>query len=111
MTHLDSDSANVVTIYFPDGYPAGYDTVTTVAVTPNLVSISPATGSAGGTLLTVTGTGFGSATSGLTLVDSSGTDVCAKVENISYGQFTCMTKPMEILKTNTLKLKTTTVES
>ena len=111
MTHLDSDSANVVTIYFPDGYPAGYDTVTTVAVTPNLVSISPATGSAGGTLLTVTGTGFGSKTTGLTLVDSTGADVCARVENISYGTFNCMTKPGEILKTNALKLKTAAGES
>ena len=106
MTHLDSESANVVQIYFPDGFPTGYDTIRTVAVTPNLVSISPATGSAGGTLLTVTGTGFGSKTEGLTLVDSNDSDVCDKVEIIGYGQFTCQTKAIEIEKTNALKLKT-----
>ena len=106
MTHIDSDSANIVTIYFPDGYPTGYLTVKTVAVTPNLVSISPASGSAGGTLLTVTGTGFGSKTAGLTLVDSTDKDICEKVTITGYGSFTCLTKAGEILKSNALKLKT-----
>ena len=106
MTHLDSETANAVSIYFPDGFPTGYASVTTVAVTPTLVSISPSSGSAGGTLLTITGTGIGSKTKDLTLVDSTGTDVCASVSITSYGTFTCMTKAMEILQTNSLQMKT-----
>ena len=77
-------------------------------MTPNLLTISPSSGSAGGTLLTVTGTGFGTATAGLTLVDSSGTDVCASVSITGYGTFTCMTKAVEILTTNALSIKTST---
>lgn len=37
MVDLDKDSKNVVEIYFPDGYPTGYDTIKTVSVTPNMV--------------------------------------------------------------------------
>jgi len=61
-------------------------------------------------LLTVTGTGFGKKTAGLTLIDNTGTDVCAKVTITAYGTFTCMTKPTEIQKSNALKLKTTAAE-
>lgn len=104
---LNKESGNKVEIFFPDGFPTGYDTVNTVAVTPNLVSISPAAGSAGGTLLTVTGTGFGANSEGVTLVKASdSSDVCDKVTITGYGSFTCMTKAEEILSTDTLKLKT-----
>jgi len=106
MIHIDSESANVVTIYFPDGFPTGYASVKTVAVTPNLIEITPSSGSTGGTLLTVTGTGFGKKTAGLTLVNAAGTDVCAKVTITAYGSFTCMTKPGEMVKSDKLKIKT-----
>lgn len=76
-----------------------------------MVSISPASGSAGGTLLTVTGTGFGKKSTGITLVDSTDKDVCEKVEITGYGTFTCLTKPGEILKSNKLKLKTSKATS
>ena len=59
VTHLDHESANKVDIYFADGLPDGYTSFKTLTVTPNLVSITPSTGSAGGTKLRVTGTGFG----------------------------------------------------
>jgi hypothetical protein len=95
-----------VNVYFEAGLPLGYTTVTTIAVTPVLTKISPNSGSAGGTLLTVTGAGFGKRTSGLTLVDSSDKDVCASVTITGYGSFTCLTKPGEIQKTNALKIKT-----
>lgn len=106
LVDLDSEKTNVVTIYFDTGLPKGYDTVTKVAVTPNLVSLSPATGSAGGTLVTVTGTGFGKKTLGLTLIDKDDKDVCAKVTIKAYGSFECLTKPGEILESNALKIKT-----
>jgi len=95
LSHLDHESTNGVKIFFADGLPSGYDKIKSVAITPKLVSISPSTGSAGGTLITVKGTGFGKKTTGVTLV--SGTvDICQTVEIKSYGTFTCLTKAMEI---------------
>ena len=46
-------------VYFPDGLPTGYDSFNSATIAPTLVSISPSSGSAGGSLITVTGTGFG----------------------------------------------------
>lgn len=106
LSGINSESANVVEIFMADGLPTGFDTITTVAVTPNLVSISPATGSAGGTLLTVTGTGFGTSTAGVDLVKADGASVCDKVTVTGYGTFTCMTKSEEITSSDTLSLKT-----
>lgn len=41
------------------GTPNGASSISSITFTPKLVSISPATGSAGGAKLTVTGAGFG----------------------------------------------------
>jgi len=69
----DESSADVK-IYFADGLPAGYADFSSITVTPTLVSVSPQTGSSGGTLLTVTGTGFGVNTQDVNLVhEASGT--------------------------------------
>lgn len=47
-------------VYFTDGLPADYMLVSSLTFTPTFVSVSPNSGgSQGGTLLTVTGTGFG----------------------------------------------------
>ena len=83
-----------------------YASFTSVTVAPTLVSISPASGSAGGTLLTVTGTGFGSSTQGLNLEHATGGDICDEVTILGYGSFTCLTKAMEIVSGETLTLKT-----
>ena len=105
LTGLKSETANVVNIWFDTGLPNGHADVKKVTVTPNLVSITPSSGSKGGTLLTVVGTGFGTSTSGLTLVDGSGADVCAEVKITGYGTFTCLTKPSEITEQD-MKIKT-----
>ena len=103
---LDESSSNVQ-IYFPDGLPTGYSGFTSMTVVPTLVSISPSTGSSGGTLITVTGTGFGTATEGLNLTHGpSGTDICEEVSVTGYGTFTCLTTAMEITSGETLTLKT-----
>ena len=74
---------------------------------PTLVSISPSTGSSGGTLITVTGTAFGVNTADVTLVnESSGEDVCQSVTITGYGSFTCLTKVMEISSSDSLQLQT-----
>ena len=103
---LDQDSADVQ-IYFDDGLPTGYTDFTSISVEPTLVSISPSSGSSGGTLLTVSGTGFGTATESLNLVQSStGTEICDEVKISGYGSFTCLTKAMEILSTDEIQLQT-----
>ena len=56
--------------------------------------------------MTVTGTGFGVKTEGLTLVKANGDSVCDSVTVTGYGTLTCMTKAEEILSTDTLSLKT-----
>lgn len=96
MTDIAKSTGNVVKIYFPDGLPTDYAKVKTVAVTPNMISVSPSSGSAGGTLITVTGTGFGTQTANVKLVDSSDADVCQTLTITGYGKFTCLTKAVEI---------------
>ena len=108
---LDETSANVQ-IYFPDGFPSGYaEFVSSITVTPTLVSVSPSTGSSGGTLLTVTGNGFGTSTEGINLIhESSGSEMCEEVSITGYGTFTCLTKAMEITAGDTILLATSSGE-
>jgi hypothetical protein len=94
-----------VRVYFADGLPAGYDSFLTATIAPTLVSISPSTGSAGGTLITVTGTGFGTDSADLNLQHSSGSDICDEVNVTGYGTFTCLTKVMEISSSDAINLK------
>ena len=97
-----------VRVYFADGLPAGYDSFGTATIVPTLVSILPSTGSSGGTLLTVTGTGFGSDTfiDDLNLENAtSSKDICDEVNITGYGTFTCLTKAMEISSSDIINLK------
>ena len=104
---LDETSSDVQ-IYFADGLPTGYADYLSVTVVPTFVSISPATGSSGGTLITVTGTGFGTSTEGVNLThEISGTDICEEVNMTGYGTFTCLTTAMEIVTGDSITLKTT----
>ena len=73
---------------------------------PNLVSISPSSGSSGGTLLTVIGTGFGVDTQGVNLVDATGQELCQVVTVTGYGTFTCLTKSVEVASDAVLSIKT-----
>lgn len=103
---LDEVSDNVQ-IYFADGLPSGYADFNSVTVTPSLVSVSPSSGSFGGTLLTVTGTGFGVDTQDVNLIhEATGTEICSEVEVTGYGTFTCLTVSLEISSTDNLYLKT-----
>ena len=78
-----------------------------MTVVPTLVSISPSSGSSGGTLIKVTGTGFGTSTEGVNLThESSGVDICEEVNMTSYGTFTCLTTAMEITAGDVITLKT-----
>lgn len=91
---LDSVTTNA-RFYFADGLPTNFDTKSFIEMEPKLVSISPSTGSSGGTLITVTGAGFGPNTLGLNLAVYGGSDtICETVTITGYGSFTCMTKQM-----------------
>ena len=103
---LDEYSEDIQ-IYFTDGLPTGYADVNSVTVTPSLVSVSPSSGSFGGTLITVTGTGFGVDTQDVNLIHSTtGTELCSEVSVTGYGTFTCLTVSLEISSTDSLYLKT-----
>ena len=102
----DESSADVK-IYFPDGLPTGFKDFSSIKVVPTLVSVSPSSGSSGGTLLTVTGTGFGIKTQKVNLVQkASGAEICAEVTVTGFGTFTCLTKAMEITSSDEILLKT-----
>jgi len=68
---LDTQSADV-NLFFNDGFASGFQQFRSMSWTPTFVSVFPNTGaSAGGTLITVTGTGFGLNTKAVTLVSSA----------------------------------------
>lgn len=107
LSGMKDESSSDVQVYFADGYASGYADFKTLTATPSLVSVSPSTGSSGGTLLTVTGTGFGINTTGVNLViEASGDEICAEVTMLGYGSFSCLTKVMEINAADVLLLKT-----
>jgi len=75
--------------------PEGAEIEHFIAAAPALLMIDPPVGSAGGTKLLVTGSGFGVDTEGLNIKVGS-TEICAEVKVTTYGQFTCTTKPIAI---------------
>ena len=72
------------------------------------MQVSPSIGSSGGTLVTVSGVGFGldqNKDSGVNLYHvQSDTNLCSTVEVTDYGTFTCQTIATEISDTDELKL-------
>lgn len=68
ISNITSASSSFVSVFFADGNPTGWTNISGLTFTPNFFLISPSTeGSEGGTLLTVSGTGFGTKTTGLGL--------------------------------------------
>lgn len=60
-------------LYFDVGVPEGHKKVEDgLVLTPKLVSISPSSGSVGGTVVTATVPGVGKSTKDLDIVDSAG---------------------------------------
>ena len=48
-----------------EGYPEGYDLIGVLEFIPTILSIKPSSGSSAGSMLMVTGSGFGPSTKGL----------------------------------------------
>jgi len=106
---MDAISSDNVQMYTTNGTPQNNGFITSITDTAGLTSVSPNTGSAGGTLLTVTGTGFGPNTASVGLLhfaagSAIGTDICATTEITGYGTFTCMTIQVEVLPTDVLAI-------
>lgn len=74
-----------------------------LALTQKIVTIIPEFGSIGGTTIVATVPGVGTASTGMTLTDSAGVDICETVTVPSYGVLHCTTFKAEIV--STLKLQ------
>lgn len=95
--NIDDSNVTHVEVFTSEGYPAGAGSLTYLELTPSLLSISPLVGSAGGSRIIVTGTGFGPGTQNLNLYDSKTRKLlCSEVKVLSYGSFSCLTNPVVI---------------
>lgn len=90
LTNMDNYTSTAVNIYTSEGYPSGAEIAQTVTVAPAILSMEPAVGSSGGTLLKVVGSGWGTATTDLNL-SINGITLCSTVTVTGYGTLDCMT--------------------
>lgn len=110
ITHMDATSSDNVQFYTTNGIANNNGFISSLTDTVSLVSVSPNDGSAGGTMLTVTGTGFGPNTETIALMhypagSAVGVNICATTEITGYGTFTCMTKQGEVLSADELRIE------
>lgn len=88
ISNVTSSTLSGMAVFFDVGLPEGHHSIvadSTLTLTPRLVSISPASGSPGGSVITATVAGVGTETTGLDLVDSTGSSICETVGVVSYG--------------------------
>ena len=80
-------------VYFELGIPKGRSIVAAqIDLEPKLVSITPNTGSVGGTLIIANVQGVGTSSQSPDLVDSAGESVCQSVTITDYATVECLTK-------------------
>jgi hypothetical protein len=92
----DGDLSNIK-VLFASGKPAGHSVVDAgLSLTPKLVSISPSSGSVGGTLIRANIQGVGTGSTLIDLLDQSGASMCESVEITAYGSVNCQTRKQEI---------------
>lgn len=82
-------------MYTAEGIPEGGQIAQAIESSPSILAINPSTGSSAGSKILVSGTGFGTETSGLELL-ADGSSLCAEVEIIAFGEFICTTNEMEV---------------
>jgi hypothetical protein len=81
------------------GIPAGHSLVeSSFSLTPKLVSVSPVSGSVGGSLITAIIPGV-TVSDTVSIVDSTGSSICQSVTVTSYGVVECKTLAQEITQT------------
>ena len=106
ITDSQSMTLSNMAVYFDIGVPNGRDKMyNSQTLEPKFVSITPNSGSAGGTWIVANVQGVGPQTSGLDLVDSTDASICEKLEVPSYGVVRCLTKANhEVTAANQLKV-------
>ena len=90
---LNSTFLNV-DYYLPVGLPDGMENLTIntgFTMTPVLLSLYPNVGSPAGSVITAIVKGVGIHTNNITLVNSTGSSICAVVSISQYGVLTCLT--------------------
>ena len=99
-----STSSKDIKFYIAEGSPSG--SLSHISYDQGLLSVYPSTGSSGGTLLTVTGVGFGiDNTESVNLYHiPSSQNLCSSVEVTGYGTFTCQTIAQEVTSSDELRL-------
>lgn len=98
-TIVDVDSQTLASqkLFFDVGIPEGHSIVeAAMTLTPKLVSVTPNSGSVGGSLITAVVPGAGSSAD---IVDSTGASICESVQLVSYGVIECKTLAQEIATT------------
>lgn len=91
IVNVTSSSLNSNKLYFPEGIPENHNLVaSTFNITPRYVSVSPNSGSIGGSKLTATVPGV-TQSSTVDILGSSGSSICANASVTSYGVITCKT--------------------
>ena len=101
ISEMESAISDFAEIFFAEGKVDGtsYFTITN---TPAFLTVTPATGSAAGTLIHVTGSGFGIETEiSLAL---NGVSMCQTVTMTGYGAFDCLTTAVEITDSDEVTL-------
>lgn len=96
---VSSQSVNSNVLYFDVGIPENHTIIqqSELTLTPKFVSVSPSTGSVGGTLITASVPGIVvSDTSDISIVDAEGNSICEIIFVSSYGVVQCKTNAGEI---------------
>jgi hypothetical protein len=84
-------------LYFPVGVPAGHALITAgFTLEPKLAKLVPNAGGIGGALVTATVGGVGTATTGLSLVDSKGASICETIKVTAFATVQCTTFAKEM---------------
>ena len=99
---LDSSSKNIQ-FNLPVGVPddtADLSANLGISMIPQFLSLSPNVGSPAGSLLTAHVPGVGINTSGITLQDSDGKNLCRSVKVSSYGIVECITLAAQVTQTS-----------
>lgn len=86
-------------LYFEVGLPGNHEVIRqSFTVSPKLVSVSPVSGSIGGTLITATVPGA-TVSDNVDILDSTGASICESTTVTAYGVVACKTLPQEIAST------------
>jgi hypothetical protein len=99
ISDVQSQVLNSNMLYFDQGLPKNHSLVQTAfSLSPKLVSITPTSGSIGGTLITATVPGA-TVSDQIDLVDDAGVSICETSTVVSYGIVKCKTIAQELAST------------